>query len=68
MHDRFGDRTFWEARRSMRFSKDLRSIANEFREKYLNSTDECDNTHIPDDWTTEKVFRLNMKLYHVLFM
>ncbi|GLV36279.1 O-fucosyltransferase 2 [Carabus blaptoides fortunei] len=57
LHDRFGDRTFWEARRSMRFSKKLRFIANEFREKYLNSTDELDNTFIPEDWTTETPHR-----------
>lgn len=39
----------------MRFNFQLRQIANEFRLQYLNSSDEADNTIIPDDWKLEKV-------------
>lgn len=46
---------YWEARRSMRFNLELRQIASDFRLEYLNSSDEVDNTIIPDDWRLEKV-------------
>ncbi|KAL8561615.1 hypothetical protein ACOMHN_001347 [Nucella lapillus] len=51
LHDHFGDRWFWECRRSMRFSKALRDIGDEFRKEFLDSTDEKDNTVLDDDWT-----------------
>lgn len=54
LHDRFGDRTYWECRRSMRFNKELIFIANEFRRQFLNSMDEKDGTILPDDWRNEK--------------
>ncbi|XP_063237692.1 GDP-fucose protein O-fucosyltransferase 2 isoform X3 [Bacillus rossius redtenbacheri] len=53
LHDAFGDRLYWMARRSMRFAPALRRIAAEFREEHLNSTDEADGTVRPDDWTAE---------------
>nr|XP_023014074.1 GDP-fucose protein O-fucosyltransferase 2 isoform X1 [Leptinotarsa decemlineata] len=54
LHDTFGGRTYWQARRSMRFSTDLKAIAAEFRKFQLNSVDEVDNTVLPKDWTEEK--------------
>ncbi|XP_013395968.2 GDP-fucose protein O-fucosyltransferase 2 isoform X2 [Lingula anatina] len=42
---------FWNARRSMRFSKQLRDIADKFREQELDSTDEKDRTVLLEDWT-----------------
>ncbi|KAK7089096.1 GDP-fucose protein O-fucosyltransferase 2-like [Littorina saxatilis] len=54
LHDRFGDKNYWECRRSMRFSKALRDIGDEFRRKYLDSTDEKDNTVLHEDWTQMK--------------
>lgn len=55
LHDNFGDRLYWKARRSMRFNKALRNIANKYRNKFLNSSDEWDNTYLPSDWRNEKV-------------
>ncbi|PVD37980.1 hypothetical protein C0Q70_00582 [Pomacea canaliculata] len=54
LHDQFGDRWYWECRRSMRFSKELRDLADEFRKTYLDSFDEADNTVLDDDWTKMK--------------
>ncbi|XP_072379841.1 GDP-fucose protein O-fucosyltransferase 2-like [Diabrotica undecimpunctata] len=54
LHDFFGSKVYWEARRSMRFSKELKLIANEFRKTVLNSTDASDNTLLPEIWTDEK--------------
>ena len=34
----------------MRFSKALRDLGDEFRKKFLDSTDEKDNTVLEDDW------------------
>lgn len=58
LHNMFGNRIYWKARRSMRFNKELKNIAAEFRKIYLNSTDENDNTLLPDDWSQEKVLSL----------
>lgn len=55
LHDIFGDALYWQARRSMRFNKALREIANEFRKKHLNSSDAADEIYIPPDWRDEKV-------------
>ena len=48
---------FWfkQARRSMRFSQHLRDVADAFRRRYLNSTDESDQTVLDKDWTSMKV-------------
>lgn len=51
IHDVYGGKDYWDARRSMVFSKELRDIAKEFRERYLNSTDDKDSCVLPDDWT-----------------
>ncbi|XP_076458289.1 GDP-fucose protein O-fucosyltransferase 2-like isoform X2 [Babylonia areolata] len=50
LHDRFGDKWYWECRRSMRFSRALRDLGDEFRREFLDSTDEKDNTVLEDDW------------------
>ncbi|XP_011308816.1 GDP-fucose protein O-fucosyltransferase 2 isoform X2 [Fopius arisanus] len=57
LHDSYGSREFWKARRSMRFNSELNAIAREFREKYLNSTDNHDKTVKPVDWRNEKGHR-----------
>ncbi|XP_077864434.1 GDP-fucose protein O-fucosyltransferase 2-like isoform X2 [Saccoglossus kowalevskii] len=54
LHDEFGGKLYWDARRSMRFSKDLRDIADKFRKEYLDSDDERDNTVLLDDWRDMK--------------
>ncbi|CAH0550446.1 unnamed protein product [Brassicogethes aeneus] len=54
LHEMFGNKIYWEARRSMRFNKELVKIANDFRKDFLNSTDLSDLTTIPVDWRDEK--------------
>ncbi|EPY84078.1 GDP-fucose protein O-fucosyltransferase 2 precursor [Camelus ferus] len=44
-----------ETRRSMVFARHLRAVGDEFRSKYLNSTDEADRTPFEEDWTKMKV-------------
>lgn len=55
LHYMFGNKLYWHARKSMRFSNQLISVAAEFRKLYLNSTDKEDNTILPEDWQNEKV-------------
>lgn len=55
LHDHFGDKLYWQARRSMRFNRELVNSANKFREEYLNSTNEGDGVFVPSDWRLEKV-------------
>ncbi|CAG5119564.1 unnamed protein product [Candidula unifasciata] len=54
LHDRYGDSVFWQCRRSMRFAKHLRDIADNFRAEYLDSTDEGDKAIIEEDWQSMK--------------
>lgn len=44
-----------QTRRSMVFAKQLRAVGDEFRSKYLNSTDEADRIPFQEDWTKMKV-------------
>lgn len=44
-----------QTRRSMVFAKHLRLIGDDFRAKYLNSTDNRDHTVYNEDWTRMKV-------------
>lgn len=44
-----------QTRRSMVFAKHLRLIGDDFRTKYLNSTDISDSTVYSEDWTRMKV-------------
>nr|CAD7453551.1 unnamed protein product [Timema tahoe] len=53
LHDTFGDRMYWNARRSMRFNLALHELAAQFRREYLNSTDEVDGTVREYNWTIE---------------
>lgn len=55
LHDYFGSRIYWEARRSMRFNGRLREFAGNFRKNHLNSTDEHDKTFLPENWQDERV-------------
>ncbi|KAJ8963340.1 hypothetical protein NQ318_018812, partial [Aromia moschata] len=54
LHEFFGDKLYWQVRRSMRFNKELKKVAADFRETYLNSTDDADNTVLPEKWVEEK--------------
>ncbi|KAB0804797.1 hypothetical protein PPYR_01767 [Photinus pyralis] len=53
LHDHFGNDIYWKARRSMRFNKELKKLAADFRQKYLNSSDQADGTMLPEDWQKE---------------
>lgn len=44
-----------QTRRSMVFAKHLRAVGDEFRSRYLNSTDAADRTPFEEDWTRMKV-------------
>ncbi|PIC42474.1 hypothetical protein B9Z55_009541 [Caenorhabditis nigoni] len=57
LHENFGDVNYWKARRSMRYSKDLVEAANVFRDKYLDSDDENDDTEMVPDWRKERAKR-----------
>ncbi|VDN06545.1 unnamed protein product [Thelazia callipaeda] len=54
LHAHFGDFHYWEARRSMRYAKHLRLIADKFRQERLNSNDAKDRTVLPDSWKTTR--------------
>lgn len=54
LHDAFGDKVYWEVRRSMRFALPLVEIATEFRRDFLGSDDDTDGTVRPEDWQMEK--------------
>lgn len=54
LHDVYGSREFWRARRSMRYNSELYEIANNFRQRELNSNDVDDFTERPDNWQEEK--------------
>ena len=50
LHDWFGDKEYWGARRSMRFSNELVERANKFRKDILESDDIKDDTDVAKDW------------------
>lgn len=56
------------------FAKHLRVVGDEFRKKYLQSTDEADRTHYKEDWTQMKVksqqsvSRNKFNIYFFLFV
>lgn len=54
LHDSYGDREYWQARRSMRFALNLVQIAKQFRKDHLDSTDEADGVSRPPKWEEEK--------------
>uniref|UniRef100_A0A1A9WFX2 GDP-fucose protein O-fucosyltransferase 2 n=1 Tax=Glossina brevipalpis TaxID=37001 RepID=A0A1A9WFX2_9MUSC len=53
LHDRWADRQFWQARRSMRFSYKLNEVAKQFRLQHFNSTDITDKVQRPPMWEYE---------------
>ncbi|XP_045708581.1 GDP-fucose protein O-fucosyltransferase 2 isoform X1 [Phyllostomus hastatus] len=55
LHDHYGGKEYWDTRRSMVFARHLRAVGDEFRSKYLNSTDEADRIPYEEDWTKMKV-------------
>uniref|UniRef100_A0A5S6QGC2 GDP-fucose protein O-fucosyltransferase 2 n=1 Tax=Trichuris muris TaxID=70415 RepID=A0A5S6QGC2_TRIMR len=55
LHDHFGNKEYWDCRKSMRYSPELRAVADEYRAKELNSNDISDRTSIHEDWTKMKV-------------
>uniref|UniRef100_H3DG95 GDP-fucose protein O-fucosyltransferase 2 n=1 Tax=Tetraodon nigroviridis TaxID=99883 RepID=H3DG95_TETNG len=54
LHDHYAGKDYWNTRRSMVFAKHLRVIGDDFRAKYLNSTDISDSTIYSEDWTRMK--------------
>ncbi|XP_071779234.1 GDP-fucose protein O-fucosyltransferase 2 [Centroberyx gerrardi] len=54
LHDHYAGKDYWDTRRSMVFAKHLRLIGDDFRAKYLNSTDSSDQTVYSEDWTRMK--------------
>lgn len=62
LHDHYGSREYWRARRSMRYNEQLYEAANKFRLKHLQSDDTRDNTPRIIDWTEEKVNSRLIKL------
>ncbi|KAM3607862.1 uncharacterized protein V6R79_015330 [Siganus canaliculatus] len=54
LHDHYAGKDYWDTRRSMVFAKHLRIIGDDFRAKYLNSTDDKDQTVYNEDWTRMK--------------
>lgn len=59
LHDFYGDRIYWEARRSMRFAHHLVQIADKFRKEHLDSFDDKDGVHRPSDWRQEQEQRMS---------
>nr|KAF6379904.1 protein O-fucosyltransferase 2 [Myotis myotis] len=55
LHDHYGGKEYWDTRRSMVFARHLRAVGDEFRSKYLNSTNEADRIPDEEDWTKLKV-------------
>ncbi|XP_046399109.1 GDP-fucose protein O-fucosyltransferase 2 [Ischnura elegans] len=54
LHDEFGSAEYWRSRRSMRFASPLIQEGTKFRQQFLNSSDELDDTVSPEDWRDEK--------------
>ena len=50
----------------MRFSKQLRDVADAFRKENLDSTDAADKTQMDDDWTKNKVPVSRLKIHDSL--
>ncbi|XP_045460852.1 GDP-fucose protein O-fucosyltransferase 2 [Harmonia axyridis] len=54
LHPTFGDSLYWTARRSLRYNKEMKIVANAFRERHLSSSNEADNIHLQDKWQDDK--------------
>jgi len=57
LHDSWGTSVYWEARRSMRFSKALQQLADHFRYNFLASSPEVEQVQRPALWHEEKPYR-----------
>ncbi|XP_055550037.1 GDP-fucose protein O-fucosyltransferase 2 [Wyeomyia smithii] len=57
LHNFWGNVDYWEARRSMRFNKNLVELASKFRLDYFNSTNDLDRVQRPASWVDEKPYR-----------
>lgn len=57
LHDVWGNREYWRARRSMRFSKILTAIADDYRLTRLNSSNENDGVLRPANWQDDQPHR-----------
>ncbi|XP_074046040.1 GDP-fucose protein O-fucosyltransferase 2 [Macrotis lagotis] len=55
LHDHYGGKEYWDTRRSMVFAKHLRVAGDDFRSKFLNSSDDADEIVYSEDWTKMKV-------------
>ncbi|XP_049641427.1 GDP-fucose protein O-fucosyltransferase 2 isoform X2 [Suncus etruscus] len=55
LHDHYGGKEYWDTRRSMVFAKHLRAVGDEFRSRFLNSSDLADSVPFQEDWTQMKV-------------
>ncbi|KFO28080.1 GDP-fucose protein O-fucosyltransferase 2 [Fukomys damarensis] len=55
LHDHYGGKEYWDTRRSMVFAKHLRVAGDEFRSKFLDSSDAADSVPAEEDWTKLKV-------------
>nr|XP_020829057.1 GDP-fucose protein O-fucosyltransferase 2 [Phascolarctos cinereus] len=55
LHDHYGGKEYWDTRRSMVFAKHLRVVGDDFRSKYLNSTNDADKIAYSEDWTKMQV-------------
>lgn len=53
LHDFYGSREYWLARRSMRYNSELYRTARIYRRNFLNSTDEEDGIERSEDWSDE---------------
>ena len=54
IHDEYGGKWYWKARRSMRFATHLQDKAAKFRAAHLASSDVQDGTLVPSDWRDTK--------------
>ncbi|MFH4982918.1 hypothetical protein AB6A40_009627 [Gnathostoma spinigerum] len=54
LHEHFGDKYYWQARRSMRYANHLIEIGNRFRSEKLNSNDKDDRTVMLKNWKNDK--------------
>lgn len=54
IHDEYGGKWYWKARRSMRFATHLQDEAARFRANHLASNDVQDSTQVASDWRDTK--------------
>ena len=59
LHIDYGSVEFFKARRSMVYARPLRNEGDNFREKFLNSTDETDSILYNEDWAKQVILLLS---------